>query len=68
VSEQLTAILGLNPGITEEKFEKLARDRDIGRNRARESLLPAVPPFQSRALALPIAAHIGGNRMIAGGS
>lgn len=38
VSEQLTTILRLNPGIRGKQFEELARDRNIGRDRAREFL------------------------------
>ena len=38
VSEQLTALLRLNPGVTAKAFEDLANDRGLGRNRARSFL------------------------------
>jgi hypothetical protein len=38
VSEQLTALLRLNPGVTAKTFEDLAHERGLGRNRARAFL------------------------------
>jgi hypothetical protein len=38
VNEQLIALLRLNPGVTSRKFEELAMERGIGRQRAREFL------------------------------
>jgi hypothetical protein len=38
VSEQLTVLLQTNPGITARKFDDLANDRGLGRNRARAFL------------------------------
>lgn len=37
-SEQLMALLRLNPGVTQRKFEELATARNLGRNRARTFL------------------------------
>src|SRR5258708_30968774 len=36
ISEQLTALLRLNPGVTARRFEELANERNLGRNRARQ--------------------------------
>ncbi len=38
VSEQLTSLLRCNPGITAKKYEELATQRGLGRNRARAFL------------------------------
>jgi KaiC/GvpD/RAD55 family RecA-like ATPase len=38
VTEQLTELLGSNPGISAVEFERLAGDRNLGRNRARTFL------------------------------
>jgi KaiC/GvpD/RAD55 family RecA-like ATPase len=38
VTEQLTALLRTNPGVGSKRFEDLANDRRLGRNRAREFL------------------------------
>ena len=38
VSEQLTALLRLNPGVTARKFDDLVNDRGLGRNRSRTFL------------------------------
>jgi hypothetical protein len=42
VSEQLTVILRLNPGVTAKRFEDLAAARQLGRNRARAFLANGV--------------------------
>jgi hypothetical protein len=38
VTERLVELLKANPGITSEKFEKLAASQSLGRNRARDFL------------------------------
>jgi energy-coupling factor transporter ATP-binding protein EcfA2 len=38
LSEQLTVLLRLNPGVNAKKFEELASERGLGRNRARQFL------------------------------
>jgi hypothetical protein len=58
VSEQLTALLRLNPGATAKRFEDLAHERQLGRNRARAFLGEGI---RSKAVRFEPAAN-GGRR------
>jgi hypothetical protein len=51
VSEQLTVLLRLNPGVTARRFDDLVNDRGLGRNRSRtflgDGLISGVVRFES---------------------
>lgn len=56
VGEQLTALLRLNPGIGAKKFENLAHEKRLGRNRARDFIVNGVLAGTIRR------ENLGGNR------